>query len=362
MMVQSTPRICRFLLCVSPLTVLGNCVLAQQLPPGLVKQTVPAPAQQSPPATGVIIEDKAAFGADTSNIKISNGEVELVLATAYGPRIVRFAHVGTNETENLFGNVPEVSVKSDLGQWNIRGGHRLWHAPEGKPRSYAPDNDPVQVVRDGDTVKLIQAVEGATGIQKEIWVTLDAKGSHATITHRLTNKGLFAIDAACWAMSVMNKGGLAIVPQEPYQSHDEVLLPARPMVLWPYTNLTDPRWSIGRKYITLRQDPDNKESQKLGVLNRQGWAAYFRKGSLFVKRFAFDAANAYPDYNCNNEIYTDGGFLELETLGPLEKIQPGETITHREDWWLYKGVDIGSGEVGIAAALQPLLEKSVVQK
>ena len=311
--------------------------------------------------SGVKIEENASFGGVTTNIRISNADIDLILATEYGPRIVRFAPAGSDADANLFGVVPDVNVKSDLGQWNIRGGHRLWHAPEGKPRSYVPDNDPVTVVREGDTVKLVQPIEKATGIQKEIWVTLDPMGPHAVILHKLTNKGLFPIEIACWAMSVMNKNGLAIVPQEPYQSHDDALSPVRPMVLWPYTNLQDPRWTIGRKYVTLRQDPNIAESQKLGVMNRQGWAAYFLNGSLFLKRFAFNADKTYPDYGCNNEIYTDGGFLELETLGPLEKVQPGESITHREDWWLYKKQTPGNGEAGLAAMLHPLLEKSVAK-
>jgi hypothetical protein len=313
-------------------------------------------------ASGVKVEEKVAYNGLNTNIRISNGTVEMMIATEYGPRIMRFAPAGSEDSDNLFGTLDAVNVKTDQGQWNIRGGHRLWHAPEGMPRSYVPDNAPIQVVRDGDTVKLIQAVENATNIQKEIWVTLDAAGSHVTVLHKLTNKGLFPIEMACWAMSVMNKGGIAIMPQEPYQSHDDALQPTRPMVLWSYTNLTDPRWMFGQKYVTLRQDPDVKEAQKIGILNRQGWAAYFRKSMLFLKRFGYDNDKRYPDYNCNNEAYTDANFLELETLGPLEKVEPGASITHREDWWLYKGVDIGNGEAGIAAALQPILSDTAKQK
>ncbi len=332
---------------------LASCIAgAQPAAPPADKQAPPAAV---PPAAALKVEEKVSYAGNEGCIRLSNGTVELVLATQLGPRILRYAPAGSAEADNLFGHVPEVTVKTDLGQWFIRGGHRLWHAPEGKPRSYAPDNDPVQVVREGDTFRLIQPVEKATGIEKEIDITLDPTGSHVVVVHKLTNRGQFAIEMSCWAMSVMNKGGTAILPQEPYQSHDEALLPARPLVLWPYTNLTDPRWSIGQKYITLRHDPDMKESQKVGILNRQGWAAYYRNSLLFFKRFPCEAEKTYPDFNSNNETYTDAAILELETLGALEKVQPGGTISHREDWWLYKSVDIGNGEAGIAAALQPVL-------
>ena len=351
-------------LCTAAASLCTVASLAQQATPVVppAKQAAPPEAAAGkaaqPPAPALKVEEKVSYAGAEGCIRISNEAAELIIATQYGPRILRYAPAGGKETDNLFGIVPEVTLKTDLGQWYIRGGHRLWHAPEGKPRSYVPDNEPVQVVREGDTFRLIQPVEKATGIEKEIDVTLDPNGSHVTVLHKLTNRGLFAADMACWAMSVMGKGGMAIVPQEPYQSHDDALLPARPLVLWPYTNLTDPRWQIGQKYITLRQDPDQKESQKVGVLNRQGWAAYYRSGLLFFKRFACDAEKAYPDFNSNNEIYTDGAILELETLGTLERVQPGATITHREDWWLYKSVDIGNGEAGLAAALQPILSET----
>lgn len=309
-------------------------------------------------AQGVKIEEKVDYLGAPNNIRISNDKVELILSTDYGPRIMRFAPAGSKPEDNLFATIPDVTLKTDLGDWYIRGGHRLWHAPEAVPRSYVPDNGPVQVVRDGDTVKLIQPIEKETGIQKEIWVTLDPKGGHVTVVHKLTNKGLFPIEMACWAMSAMNKGGKAILPQEPYKSHDEDVLPARSMTVWKYTDLTDPRWMLGKSFITLQQDPNNKAAQKIGIQNRQGWCAYLRNNTLFLKRFAFNAEAAYPDAGCDNETFTNDVFLELETLGPLKTAAPGETITHTEEWWLYPKFDQGNGEAGLAAALQPILAET----
>ena len=310
----------------------------------------------------VKVEEKVVYGGSPNNIRLSNSQVELILATDYGPRIMRYALAGSGPDDNVFATLPDLGAKNDLGQWYIRGGHRLWHAPEAIPRTYAPDNDPIQVVREGDTVKLIQPVEKATGIQKEMWITLDPKTSHVTVLHRLTNKGLFAIEIAPWALSAMNKDGLAIFPQEPFQSHEDSLLPVRPMVLWSYTNLTDPRWMFGQKYVTLRQDVKATEAQKIGFQNRQGWAAYWHATTLFLKRFGYESGRAYPDFGCNNETYTDANFLELESLGPLTRVEPGAAITHQEDWWLYKSVDLGNGEAGIAAALQPILTETAPPK
>src|SRR5580658_10092760 len=79
----------------------------------------------------VKVEEKVDYHGVGTNLRISNGTVELILATDYGPRIIRYAVTGADDAGNVFGTVPDVNVKTDLGQWNIRGGHRLWHAPEG---------------------------------------------------------------------------------------------------------------------------------------------------------------------------------------------------------------------------------------
>lgn len=304
------------------------------------------------------VEEKVAYLGSPNNIKISNGIVELIVSTDYGPRILRYALAGSGDADNLFATIPGVTLKTDLGEWWIRGGHRLWHAPESLPFTYEPDNDPVPYKIEGNTVKLLPPVEKTTRIQKEIWITLDPKSSHVTLVHKLTNKGFPAVEMACWALSVMNAGGVGIYPHEPYASHDDDLLPARPMVLWSYTNMADPRWMWGKSLFTLRQDTTNKEPQKLGFLNKQGWVGYLRNKTLFLKRMPYEPGRTYPDFGCNVETYTNDVMLEIETLSPLQMVQRGQSITHTEHWWLYKDVDAGNTEASIAAALQPILTET----
>jgi hypothetical protein len=42
---------------------------------------------------------------------------------------------------NLFAEVWDISMETPYGDYTYTGGHRLWHAPEGMPRSYIPDNE-----------------------------------------------------------------------------------------------------------------------------------------------------------------------------------------------------------------------------
>jgi hypothetical protein len=257
--------------------------------------------------------------------------------------------------ENILGDVPNESKTTDLGEWTPRGGHRLWAAPESLPRSYAPDNDPVDVEEIGERACRLTQQRDATGLAKEMEISIDPHGSGVTIEHRITNQGLWGIDIAAWALTIMRGGGTTIIPQEPYRSHDEDLLPARPLVLWHYTDLADPRWTLGPRLIRLRCDETRSHPQKIGVGNRQGWAAYSLGRLLFVKRFAFHDDAEYPDMGCNTEAYTAGSFTEVESLGPITHLEPGRTVSHRERWSLHDNVVIGDTDDDIAAALREAL-------
>ncbi|MDQ6632037.1 MAG: hypothetical protein M3Y82_09820, partial [Verrucomicrobiota bacterium] len=108
------------------------------------------------------------------------------------------------------------------------------------------------------------------------------------------------------------------------------------MALWGYTDMNDPRWIWGTKFVQLKCDPLATTPQKIGMMNTLGWAAYSHEGQVMIKRFGFDAKATYPDFGCNLESYTQGDLLEVESLGPLAKIEPEGKIEHTENWFLFK--------------------------
>ncbi len=270
------------------------------------------------------------FNGQPSCLEISNGDATLVFSTKFGPRILYY---GLDGNENLLGWHPEAEVETELGIWRPYGGHRLWLAPENMPLSYEPDNAPVDFGTDGESEVRANVRAGVAGVEKQLKVTLDRKGSGVTLDHRLTNRGDTSIKAAAWALTIMRPDGEAIVPNEPFAVYDpENLLPVRTVALWPYTDLHDPRWSFEKDSIRLRVDENSPSQQKFGVLNKQGWVAYKWQDVTFVKRFNYLEEATYPDMNSTTEVYTAGGFIELETLSPLKHIAPGESVTHQERW------------------------------
>jgi len=299
--------------------------------------------------------DRISYAGWDNCYRLSNRAIELVVTADVGPRVIRLA---TRRGPNLFKEFEDMLGLTGGDEWRIYGGHRLWHSPEAKPRTYYPDNSPVDVVETETGLRVTQLPEPTTGIRKQIDIALDPSKPYARVTHRLKNVGLFGVRLAPWALSVMAPGGTAIMPQAPYVSHEESLVPARPVVLWPYTNMADKRWTWGRKFIQLRQDPKARRPQKVGIGLSDGWVAYALAGQVFLKRFKHVSNATYPDFGCSFETFTNADMLEIETLGPMMTLEPGKSVGHVEHWFVFDGVRVPRTDTGIEKALAPILEKS----
>lgn len=299
------------------------------------------------------IERPIEFAGLPNCIRLSNGTVELIVTTDVGPHVLRYGHVGG---PNLFFVAPPAEV--DPGAWHPYGGHRLWIAPEVEALTYAPANQPVEVDWDERTLTLTAPVEAATGLVKSLAITLAPEGDHVRVLHRIEQRGERALPLAPWALSVMATGGTAIFPQEPFAPHPDQLTPARPLVLWSFTDMADPRWTWGGRYILLRQEPGNTKRQKVGLRSTRGWMAYALGNELFIKRHAHQEGATYADFGCNVETYTDESMLELETLGPLVTPARGEATEHVEDWFLAHAAIEDFNETALDTHVLPLVAAS----
>jgi hypothetical protein len=269
---------------------------------------------------------------------LKNGYLQLDILANAGPRIVRLRRAGSDE--NLLAETPDIHWDTPYGPFYIQGGHRLWHAPEAFPRTYHPDNDGLKLEPLPEGLRLIGRTETASGIRKEIEIHLEAGEPKLKLVHRLVNESAWPVRLAAWAITQLPLGGTMHLPQ-PNQPADNEYLPNRRLALWTYTRLQDPRLELADDFIRLHAHPD-PQALKIGCYNTHGWAAYVRSGVAFIKRFNLTPNAEYPDYGCNVEVYCKDRFCELETLGPLTTLNPGQAVTHIEEW-----------EIRDAAALFP---------
>jgi hypothetical protein len=286
--------------------------------------------------------------------RLSNDSVELIVTQDIGPRVMRFGYVGG---QNLFKEFTEQLGQSGEPGWCIRGGHRLWKGPEDRYATYALDNAPIEMEAEGGTLIATQKVEPETGLQKRMAITLADSGSRVTVTHTIWNRGLLPVELAAWTPTVMAQGGLGVSGFPPRGTHPEDLEPTNPLIMWAFTDLSDPRWKFTKKYLTLRQDPLNRVPQKLGHWNRHTFGAYFLNGEIFLKEYFPCPGMAHPEFGASFEIFTNQDFLELETMGPLAKLGKDESLTHVEQWSLHKGELAEISDAALDAALLPVLSK-----
>ena len=272
-------------------------------------------------------------------LTVSDGRSELEVTLDIGPRVISYSLCGH---KNIFSEDIERKTFRGGGQlhsffgndenWYIYGGHRLWSSPESFPESYTPDNFPVEYVIDeaAGSVTLTPPDRTQVGERHSMKVTMSVDGS-VTVSHTITNISGGALKLAPWCMTVGEKNGTLIIPQ----SRDKTgLLSNRHISVWEYTDVSDPRFFLGNRYMTLRQQPGSQNKFKIGINNTEGWSAYLAEGQLFRKAFAWERGEEYPDNGCNFEAFTDGEIIEIESLGFLKELAPGESVFAEEKWSL----------------------------
>jgi hypothetical protein len=266
---------------------------------------------------------------------LKNNQLQLEYLTTAGPRIVGLSFRGS---PNLLADIHDVSWETPHGTYFILGGHRLWIAPEIPEITNIPDKSGLQACEFPGGVELIGEHEPGSGVRKTLRVELDAAKPIVRLTHTVLNENPGAITIAPWAITMFNLGGTVILPQPIVDADVNSLTDIRLIALWSYTRIGDPRLILRDDFILIRATP-GLPRMKIGYSNTAGWLAYWWGGLLF--RISFDLLTdaTYPDRGCNTESYCDERIVELEVLGPLEKLAPGAASHLVETWELQEGLN-----------------------
>ena len=265
-------------------------------------------------------------------VRLSNDLLTVWITTDVGPRILGLSLA---EGENLFVVSPEARIPvKGQGDYSLRGGHRLWYAPEIPETTYITDDKPVEITLLENGAEVIQEVDEKTGIQKSIKVILSEELAQITIDHKLLNTGRESFRLAPWAITMMRTGGLGMIPLQTKTDDENGLWPNRDLVLWPYTKINSPHINLRDRAVAIKAEMA-EGALKVGASNPLGWLAYSLDGTLFVKKTAYQAGANYLDRGASSQIYCNPNVIELESLGPVVDLGPGECTTHQEIWQVY---------------------------
>lgn len=269
-------------------------------------------------------------------VHLANAAVAVEVATGFGPRLTSFRRV---DGRNVLASLPDASLEWRPGRpYRLRGGHRLWIAPEVRDKTYVPDDAPVDVAEADGAVTVARAASADTPFSKSIEVQLEPVTSEVTVTHRVHNEGRQPVVVAPWAITMLRPDGTVLLPLR--EGEPDGLQGDRNIVVWPYTRIRDPGIEIDDEAIVVR--PNRQEPTKIGTSGQVGWGAYVVDGTVFMKSADFDPAANYPDRGASLQCYARDTFCELETLGPLTSLAPGEVATHIERWSLQPFDDLAA--------------------
>jgi len=257
---------------------------------------------------------------------LDNGVIEVGVPLDFGIRICHFSFVGE---KNVFFEQPnEMTDLTTPAGWRVRGGHRLWLAPESQD-IYAPDNDPVTVERVQGGVRITQREDRVLHVIKECTLTLAGESVH--ITHRITNTGDVRT-CALWAVSVMAPGGVEHIPLAVRSGGCD---PLHRFAIWDHTTLGDERAEYRKDEVVLTHKPIDAR-YKLGVGHPAGDVRYVLPWVTFVKHYELQKDKCYPDGDVSFETFLCRHMTEVESLSPLYTLKTGESATHDEMWTLLR--------------------------
>lgn len=264
------------------------------------------------------------------SIELTNKNTKVVLCPQAGGRVLEYSLNGKN---SLYLDEKEANWKpgkpgpSSAGRFDI--GPELV-IPR---RSTLWSGEWTGEITGPRSARLTSLHDPATGVQLVRDFKLDAKSSHLSCTQTIMNVSDETKEWCHWSRTFAQGEGICVIPlagqsrfPNKYVMYEEgALINARPV---------DPNIRVRNGFLEILAAP---RRPKLGFDSYAGWMAYAMKNDLlFVKKF-----KTYPD-RVYNEVagltisvwYPEGARVELEPIGPRERLEPGEVGSFTEEWWL----------------------------
>jgi hypothetical protein len=265
-------------------------------------------------------------------IELKNRTTRVILCPAAGGRVLVYALDGENslyleeeETGQPF--VPGAKASMSAGRFDI-GPEKII-----PPRETLWSGKWDGQITGARSARLTSQKDEATGTQLIRDFILSERGTHLACTQTIVNISDRTTEWCHWSRTFAKGNGICVIPlTEPsrfpnhyvmYEGGD--LINLRPV---------DPHIRARDGFLEITGVPKHP---KLGMDSQAGWFAYLMRHDVcFVKAFGVDPDRVY------NEVagltisiwYPEDRRVELEPIGPRERLEPGESASFTEHWWL----------------------------
>lgn len=270
---------------------------------------------------------------DAGCLELSNATTRVVLGPHRGGRVLSYRLHGREALQQASAHrAPEA------GRPRILTGGRFDIGPEFLlPPHPVLWSGPWRAEITGERAgRLTSEIDSATGIQLVRDFVLASDSSRLRCTQTMINRGPGPRAVCHWSRTFAHPGGTCVVPLNPASRY--------PLGFLAYV--------AGEEKIDFRPEPDPSVQVRDGLLfiggrsryrkfaidASEGWLAYLQPdGLLFAKRFPVYPNRPYGEIAANSLAvwYDVERACELEPIGPLEPLAPGERAAFTEEWSLH---------------------------
>ncbi len=304
--------------------------------------------------------------------ELTNPLVRVVIVPQIGGRVMEYS---------IAGECPIWQNKAELGvvrpwevgrKWHNYGGHKAWNAPQQNWRApdldnfydYAPAKaEPIETTDSGEKmigVRVTCDPIPRLGLQFVREVYLAQRTSRVRLVETMRNVcdrevewgiwGVTQVNAPCWVAFPLDLGGSG---------------PDGWRRLLPADEFPDPHSVTRTGSVGVMKYPNAID--KIGTGSLDGWMVYLRDQLAYVKQWSVRTVDAvYPDEGCNMEVFAAdkamGGYVEMEVLGPVVKLRPGEATQLTEDWFLSRVNQSASDPADVVERLKLLRHRGLLPR
>jgi hypothetical protein len=269
-------------------------------------------------------------------IALTNERVRVVLGPHCGGRVLEYALDGTNvlwldPAQNGYVYDPQGPPPALLSPC----GGRFDIGPE----MIIPPHPELWLGRwsaeivDDHTARMTSVESPSVGVQLVREFSLAPDSTRLSYMQTIINVSEGQTRWCHWSRTFGRGHGIAVVPLTPelskYPRQYVMYGPGRAIQVAP----EDPAIRVQDGYLQVFDTP---AYPKLGIDSHAGWFAYLTSdGLLFVRRWPTDPEQVYNELaGLTLSLWYFRDVVELEPIGPMQVLAPGESAALTEEWWL----------------------------
>ncbi len=268
-------------------------------------------------------------------IELFNETTRVVLEPNLGGRVLVYALNGKNVLWINQENEGKPYVEGE--PYGYPGAGRFDYGPEQTgPKSsdlfFGPWKAEITGAREA---AMYSEMDPVSGVTLERRFKLEKEGSHLTCTQIIKNTGEGIARHYHWSRTFVKGGGISLTPLNPHSKYPEGYLHYGPGRAMNFEPGEEPNIRKREGILEIIGPPSRR---KFVMDCEEGWLGYITlDNQLFIKKFKIFPDRPYWDMAAPTVSiwYNSDTMCEIEPMGPLEILEPGEAAAFTEHWFLY---------------------------